>query len=128
MERDELLDALHAEISLMEDEALGHLVESIKGRREASINQEAEILPNWSMLRTAADAEQDFVGFKFLGPGWYVTKTGTFLVVPRGIVGANMWRQRGWSSNQTFCFYFYGANPVAAFNAVATAPLRVNQL
>ncbi len=95
--------------------------------------------PDWARCWTASEAEHELTNFKFLGPGWYLTKTDTMLVVPDGDVeytGAEQvqnnpkrgpWK-RAWRAGQKFWFFIYnGRNPVDSFNAIACAPVRVDE-
>lgn len=90
-------------------------------------------LPDWTHVWTAEEAEEQLSGFKFSGPGWYLTKSDSILVLPmRGGPGAelsvnNTWRQLR-PKGERFTFMVYnGYNPCAAFNAVANAPVRLDQ-
>jgi hypothetical protein len=38
--------------------------------------------PDYAKCYTASEAEHELTNFKFIGPGWYITKTDTLLVVP----------------------------------------------
>jgi hypothetical protein len=37
---------------------------------------------DWKSLWSAEEAEIELTGFKFHGPGWYLEKTGSILVLP----------------------------------------------
>ena len=82
-----------------------------------------DIAPDWSMVKTPPQAEAEFVGFKWHGPGWYVLANGqTFLVTP--LKKTNSPWKRAWPVGAKFIFASYAANPRAAFNAVVNAPTR----
>lgn len=95
--------------------------------------------PDWARCWTASEAEHELANFKFSGPGWYVTKTDTLLVVPDGDVDVEYtgsyknnpergpWK-RARRAGQKFWFFVYdGRNPVDSFNAIANAPARVDE-
>ena len=43
-----------------------------------------DFLPDYStLLYTSQEAEHELKGFKFQGPGWYLTETGATLVAPK---------------------------------------------
>lgn len=42
------------------------------------------VTPDWERLGTAAALEEEFKPFKFNGPGWYMSKTDTVLILPAG--------------------------------------------
>jgi hypothetical protein len=105
-------------------------------RVKGAIMQVREFEPDWVKRYTAAQAEADLTFFKFKGPGWYVEKYGTMLVVPDAEVkysgsykddaAKGPWRSK-WPKSQAFWFFYYdGRNPAAAFNALANAPTRVD--
>ncbi len=82
---------------------------------------------DWRDFWTARRAEQELPGFKFLGPGWYVYKTGALLVVPHG-TGTRKTNATG-EADGTPCFQFfsYSHNPAQAFNEIVNAPTRVDE-
>lgn len=83
-----------------------------------------EITPDWSLVRTAKRAEEEFVNFKFTGPGWYVLESSqTMLVMPLGGPLSGVWSRR-WSTDQRFVFMSYSAPPFDTFAAVSQAPIR----
>lgn len=41
-----------------------------------------QVAPDYSKRGTAEELEANLIGFKFRGPGWYLTKADTLLVVP----------------------------------------------
>jgi hypothetical protein len=87
----------------------------------------SEFKPDWEETWTAAEAEHELDGFKFDGPGWYLTKTDAMLVVPCGRLAANQWHQKG-TEKESFRFYIYnGRHPGDAFNAIANAPVRLDE-
>ena len=89
-------------------------------------------VPDWTMTRTAAKAEQELTNFKFEGPGWYFTRPGALLVVPisgdvewssSAPVEKTPWRQR-WPAEAKFNFHYWSYDPSNSFNAIANAPTR----
>lgn len=66
---------------------------------------------DWFTRMTAEKAEKRLVSFKFKGPGWYLTKTDSRLVVPdidptdREAI-AKVWKQT-WPVDQVFWFYIW---------------------
>jgi hypothetical protein len=92
--------------------------------RTSSSPEPINFQPDWSMLGTAERFEQELIGFKFKGPGWYLSKyerdgkTGidTILVIP---VGEN-------GSIFRACVY-NERNPIESFNWVHSAPVRVDE-
>lgn len=82
--------------------------------------------PDSTNLWTASEAQLELTGFKFSGPGWYVTDTETILVIPAEEV-ENPFIQ-SWPASTRFFFYFYdGRNPAHAFNSIVNAPTRVHE-
>lgn len=80
--------------------------------------------PDWSAIYTAERAEQELIGFKFKGIGWYFTKwekdgkkgSDTILVVPFH------------DNSKVFRFHVYNnRNPLAAFQWVVDAPVQVDE-
>jgi len=92
-----------------------------------------DITPDWTMIRTARGAEEEFAGFKWRGPGWYTDLSGqTLLAIPMSddvrwfpdmSPDMNPWKQ-SWPEDQNFLFLSYSAPPYESFNAVANAPTR----
>ena len=93
--------------------------------------------PDYAKCYTASEAEHELTNFKFSGPGWYITKTDTLLVVPDGDVEylgsykdnpkKGPWRQ-SWKAGQKFWFFVYnGRNPSDSFNAINNAPVRQDE-
>ena len=100
--------------------------------------QAVEFVPDWQRVWTAAKAEKELKNFKFKGPGWYITKTDTLLVVPvepfkvtvphPEDVTTTWLAPKHWAPEQEFRFYVYnGRNPSASFNALANAPVRIDE-
>ena len=96
-----------------------------------------DFLPDYTLLYTSHEAEHELKGFKFTGPGWYVTKTDTLLVVPDGDVEytgspaldtrRDPWKN-AWKPGQKFWFFVWnGRNPGGVFDAVVHAPTRVDE-
>lgn len=89
-----------------------------------------EIRPDWSHVWRAKDAERELSGFKFEGPGWYLTKDDVLLVIPTGARDNQVhhWAHAGhWDEEQLFQFYVYnGRSPIQAFNELANAPVKVD--
>lgn len=84
--------------------------------------------PDWSYRWTAAEAECELKDFKFLGPGWYVTKTDVLLVASIDEVErADPWRQQ-WPEDACFIFLHYHSRSLFdALNALANAPTRIDE-
>ncbi len=94
-----------------------------------------DITPDWSMVRTAAQSEDEFANFKFEGPGWYVHSADsagncqTMLAIPLTETDSSptnpeeLWKQ-SWPPETQFLFLSYSTPPFASFNAVANAPMR----
>lgn len=83
--------------------------------------------PDWMNLWTAPQAEQQLKDFKFTGPGWYLTKTDSMLVIPdssRPILQS--WAAKRLSGEYFKFLVWNKANPCAAFNNVANAPVRLD--
>jgi len=79
-------------------------------------------IPDWSMIGSAEYAEKELQGFKFRGPGWYINKTDTLLVLPYaadddGAQCKDLYR---------VCVY-NNRNPADAFNWIVNAPTRVDE-
>ena len=96
-----------------------------------------DFFPDWSHNWTVAEAERELRDFKFIGPGWYVTKTDVLLVAPldevertgsiKGDLEKDPWRQR-WPEDARFSFNVYsGRSPFDALNALANAPTRIDE-
>lgn len=93
----------------------------------SKIDKWINIEPDWSQLWTAPESEHQLADFTFLGPGWYLTKTDTMLVVP----DSNRPIFENWNSKRLpgeyFRFMIWNAsNPVQAFNNIANAPVKVD--
>lgn len=87
-----------------------------------------EFVPDWEKVWTAKEAEKQLDGFKFQGPGWYITGEDTMLVMPvfPTMRCGGIWATH-WLVSQMFRFCVYNKrNPVAAFNAIVNAPVRVH--
>ena len=101
--------------------------------------------PGYAKCYTASEAEHELTNFKFSGPGWYITKTDTMLVVPDGDVEYTGSRRKStissckdnpkkgpwkqvWKAGQKFWFFVYNErNPSDSFNAICNAPVRVDE-
>lgn len=68
--------------------------------------------PDWTLLETPENAERELPGFKFKGPGWYLTVEQTLLIIPT--------HQGNWF---TFCFWTRH-NVGDAFGWIVNAPTR----
>lgn len=76
-----------------------------------------EFYEDWKQSWTKEEAEAEFlteygVEFEFTGPGWYLTKTDSMLVIP------------GPRKGQYWFLVYNGRNPVDAFNSIVNAPVR----
>ncbi len=74
-----------------------------------------QIIPDWSNVWTAEEAEKELKGFEFKGPGWYVDPDESLLVVPM-VVSDHTWRQR-WPKDAKFRFCHYGPFHETMFSA-----------
>lgn len=83
-----------------------------------------ELRPDWTGTGTATELEACMEGFKFKGPGWYIGKSETVLVVPHGPC-SGPWKQK-WPEDMSFVYHCYSQNPLDAFNAVVNAPTRAD--
>jgi hypothetical protein len=76
---------------------------------------------------TKAEIEKVKPYFKFKGPGWYINKGFTHLVIPRDnkgdIVLKNCWKQK-WTKTQVFYVYTWEYAVSDLFNAIVNAPIR----
>lgn len=85
-----------------------------------------QLTPDWSKLMTGSEAEVELKDFKFLGPGWYVTKTDTMLVSPDEET-RKPWVQT-WPADMKFRFHCWNNTDVGDyFNAAINAPTRVDE-
>lgn len=83
--------------------------------------------PDWTKFYTKTEAEKELPGFNFHGPGWYLHRNDTLLVVPVGRGQSKTWHHRSEEGEQ-FAFHVYnGRNPGAAFDLIAHAPVRVDE-
>lgn len=99
--------------------------------------------PDWVHIWTPALAEKELTDFKFKGPGWYVNKDGSsLLVIPEGREVEHWWMMRDPqrvtglplrpkgemidTTGEIFHFYSYGSgsNVSAVFNKIANARTR----
>lgn len=67
-----------------------------------------DIIPDWRCCLTPEQAESE-LGFKFVGPGWYVCPEATILAFEEGAGNNNLY----------WFLIFNGRNPIAAFRHVA---------
>lgn len=81
--------------------------------------------PDWSEIWTPKEAEYELKGFKFNGPGWYMTTTDAMLVVPIDRKPLGFWNKTS-DPNERYEFHVWlaGANPQELFNLIAHAPTR----
>lgn len=63
-----------------------------------------QVNADWSTRGTAAEAEKQLKGFKFAGPGWYITDMDCMLVIADERHPS--WKQQ-WPEEQIFRFYIY---------------------
>lgn len=91
--------------------------------------QPISFTPDWHERYTASEMEKEFVGFEFKGPGWYLLKEQTMLVIPVARPLDELWNQKRdgmWS--EKFDIYMYdGWSPGEIFASIARAPTRVDQ-
>ncbi len=81
--------------------------------------------PDWQELWTPAQAEAELRGFKFKGPGWYLSGDDTVLVIQPNApayLGFGFWSS---DVGVKFWFFVYNhRNPRSAFNQICQAPVR----
>lgn len=79
--------------------------------------------PDWDTTYTAQEAEVQLKGFKFSGPGWYLTETDTVLVAPSE-AHRQPWRAV-WPDDTKFRFFVWNRTGLGdVFNFIANAPVR----
>jgi hypothetical protein len=78
----------------------------------ASINIEANSRELW----TPKEAERQLNGFKFIKPGWYLTKTDSILVVPCCFNLTHYW-----------FWIYHKRNPIQYFREIADASVQVDE-
>ncbi len=66
-----------------------------------------QVSPDWVHRYSAKQAENDLVGFKFKGPGLYLTKTDTMIVLPDSDPSTGDPWEQNWLKDQLFTFYCY---------------------
>lgn len=91
------------------------------------------IQPDWTQSWTMSQAEEQLDGFKFNGPGWYITKNESMLVVPKDepirLEHGNfpLWHQ-AWPPYTVFLFMIYSSNdPGLSIMALNRAPTRLDE-
>jgi hypothetical protein len=83
-----------------------------------------DIMPDWSKVWTAKQAEDELKGFKFLGPGWYIHAGDALLASPVDVEKKHLWRDR-WRKNQAFLFMVYNnRDPRQGMIMAGSAPVR----
>lgn len=88
-----------------------------------------DFTPDWKKLYTAEQANEDLQDFKFEGPGWYLIKEDTLLVVPVDTSTKSLPWKREWPKDQLFLFMVWnGSNPRDALNSVINAPVRQSEV
>jgi hypothetical protein len=76
-----------------------------------------DVIPDWEVSLTKEEAETEFMGFKFNGPGWYVSQSGDcFYVSP----DANLITHS--PKDGRFMFSHYTEDPRKHFTKIANAP------
>lgn len=83
--------------------------------------------PDWSYYGTAKELEEYLSSFKFNGPGWYVAKDGSTLLIIPSIKPADglVWRQES-AAETLYGLHAFTKTPFDAFNAIASAPVRLD--
>ncbi len=93
---------------------------------------------DWEATWTAKRAEEELIGFKFKGLGWYIThdKSGAFdtmIVMPYGLLDTEHPNKLINDSDEPdgtklYKFYVYnGRNPAETFNWLVNAPTRQDE-
>lgn len=64
----------------------------------------------WSQIWTVKEVEHELSGFEFKGPGWYLSKDESLLVVPfeRPNLGPGELWDHSSDNGERFHFYYYG--------------------
>lgn len=106
MDRDQMLDTIN---------------EQILSKQSNNMN----FLPDWSKTLTPEIAEKELVDFTWKGPGWYITKKLTILVVPFDRSHDTLWHSKT-KASELFQFHMYKTNPWDVFVAIINAPTRVD--
>ena len=74
--------------------------------KEANKNNNIATDPDWVMYGTATKIEKELVGIKFKGPGVYLTKTDTVLILPYNRAKETFWYQR-YENEEIFNVHVY---------------------
>lgn len=94
--------------------------------------EDCQFTPDWSAVWTLEEVQWELdihnssSGFKFSGPGWYLSKTDVMLVIPykSNNVSEDLFKQT-WPDETKFEFHFYSnRNPGHLFGLIAHAPTR----
>lgn len=91
-----------------------------------------QLLPDWSHVWTSVEAEDQLEGFKFHGPGFYLTDTDTIVVVPLGSRLGPMGEERKlWSAryqeSEQFHFHCYNCpHYETLFSQMGLIPVKLD--
>jgi hypothetical protein len=86
-----------------------------------------DVRTDWTMTGIASYFEEQLVGFKWEGPGWYLGKDGeTLLIIPVGDHPDPFRYKENWDKDQQFRVMVWSENPGQAFSEIAHAPTRVD--
>jgi hypothetical protein len=93
--------------------------------RQVPLEMDAmQVDSDWSTMGTPEHLEQELNGFKFSGPGFYLTKTDTLLVAPLA-PQSDPWQWRSDMSPTAFRAYVYNCQFAdTIFSRIAVAPVR----
>jgi hypothetical protein len=90
-----------------------------------------QVIADWNTRVSAREFEAEFNGLKFEGPGFYLTKTDTMLVIPAPaqVDATNVWNWE-WPDDTNYFVYVYNVpfeQTIFAVTAVAPARLDTRQ-
>lgn len=80
--------------------------------------------PDWVEIGTVAELTEQIGDIKLNGPGWYLYKRGTALVIP--LDGPQTYHQKR-DPNEKFRYCYWDHSPAFAFNELVNAPTRVDE-
>lgn len=84
-------------------------------------------ISDWSKIYTAKAAEKDLKGFKFKGPGWYMTATDTILVVAHQRT-EKLFHPTEQLKDEEYTFYCWNDDQaVSRICALIQSPTRVDE-
>ncbi len=82
------------------------------------------LTPDWTEVYSPEDAEKEFVGFKWDGPGLYIQGEDSFLIIPRARDAKNVWNYAH-SPGEKFLFCVYNGRDLReVINVLSHVPMR----